>query len=56
MNKLGAKDFSLQGVFGESNGTDTNCYLWCIAYRGPNAFTVTNFDFYLGPSKADRMP
>ena len=28
---LGAKDFSLQGVFRESNGTDSNCYLWCIA-------------------------
>ena len=31
INELGAKDFSLQGVFGESNGTDANCYPWCIA-------------------------
>ena len=28
---LGAKDFSLQGVFSESNGMEAQCYLWCIA-------------------------
>ena len=28
---LGAKDFSLQGVFRESSGMDANCYPWCIA-------------------------
>ncbi len=56
----GAKDFSLQGVFSETNGMDAQCYLWYIAqaaiYHSPNAFTVTNYDPYPGPSEAARMP
>ena len=50
----------MQRVFSESNGMDAKCYLWCIAQAaitcGVNAFTVSNYDLYLGPSKAARMP